>query len=371
MNNKKNSGGLFGGIIAGIIFIIGGICLLWWNEGRTVKTQAGINEAEKNLIQVKSETVDSNNEGKLIATNGDLDLSKAGELKDDTFGIHVKSAVMERTVEMYQWEENCETDSDNNERCTYKKVWTDDVIDSSSFKESGHTNPGSLSYESKTYTADIVEVGAFTIPKELLEKLSTSAEKKEVDLLEEYTEKIEGYEVKGKYITTMSSDDPKIGDVRISYSYNDADSVSILGVQSGNTFTEYTSKVGTKIYRIKEGIHTGKDIVIDMTNENKMMKWLLRLAGTIIIMIGIGALFSPIQTIANYVPILNNIVSFATGIIAFVLGLAISLVVIAVAWFRYRPILSIVLIVIVAGLIVVLMKSKKKKPIEDKKVEEA
>ena len=360
--NKKSSGGIFGGIIAGLIFIIGGICLLWWNEGRTVKTQAGIDEAEKEFVQVTSESIDSNNEGKLIATNGDLDLSKAGELKDDEFGIKVLSAIMERTVEMYQWKETCETDDDNNETCSYKKIWSEEVINSSGFTKSGYTNPSSIPYESKTYIADIVEVGAFVIPKTLIEHLDADTDKKSSELLEEYTEKKDGYVVDGKYITTMTdSSSPKIGDIRISYSYNDADSVSILAVQNGNTFTEYTSKAGTTIYRIKEGIYTGKDIVIDMTNENKMMKWLLRLAGTILLMIGIASILSPIQRLANFVPLLGNVVSFATGLISFVLGLAMALVVIAVAWFRFRPLLSIILIIVVAALIVFLITMRKKK----------
>ena len=372
MNNKKNSGGIFGGIIAGIIMIIGGICLLWWNEGRTIKTQQGINEAEKNMIQVKSDSIDEKNEGKLIATNGDLDLSNAEELIDETFGVHVKSPIMKRTVEMYQWDETCETDNDNKEICTYKKVWSDSMIDSSEF-QSGHTNPSSMLYDSKTYIAEGVKVGEFILPRTLIEKLSTDVEKNTTALLEEYVEKVEGYEVKGKYITNMTDEEnPKIGDLRISFSYNDASSVSVLAVQTANTFGEYTSSVGTTIFRIKEGIHTGKDIVIDMTNENKLFKWLLRLGGTLLIMIGIGALLSPITTLANFVPIFGNVVSFATGLISFVLGLAISLVVIALAWFRYRPILSIVLIVIVVGLVVFLRKyqSSKAKIAKDVKPQE-
>ena len=360
--NKKSSGGIFGGIIAGIIFIIVGIGLLWWNEGRTVKTQAGINEAGKNYIQVESSSVDTENEGKLIATNGDIDLSESGDIVDATFGITVKSALLEREVEMYQWEESCTTDSDDKETCTYKKDWHDSLIDSSDFKESGHSNPGSMPYDSETYIAPNVRVGAFLLPDSLIEKLSTDGEKKNEELVNEYTNKKEGYEVDGNYITNVVNEDgPKIGDVRISFHYNNSKSVSILAVQTADTFSEYVTKVGTKVFRIKEGIHTGDVIIQDMTNENKMMKWLLRALGWVLLMAGVGALFSPITKLANFVPILGNVVSFATGLIAFVVGTTISLLVIAIAWFRYRPILSIILILIGVALFVLLMTLKKKK----------
>ena len=83
--NKKNSG-----ILGGLLLLLVGIGLLWWNEGRTVKNQSGINEARKNYTQIKSDKIDSKYDGKLVATNGNLDLSASPELKDEKFGITVK-----------------------------------------------------------------------------------------------------------------------------------------------------------------------------------------------------------------------------------------------------------------------------------------
>ena len=59
-NTKKGSG-----ILGGLILLVAGVGILWSNEGRTVKTQSAISEASKNYIQVKSDSVDSKNEGKL------------------------------------------------------------------------------------------------------------------------------------------------------------------------------------------------------------------------------------------------------------------------------------------------------------------
>ena len=367
MKGKNKTGGILGGIILVII----GICLLWYNEGRTVKTQKAISEARKTYIEVKSDKVDSKNEGKLIATNGKIDLTNTNELVDDTFGIKVKSAKMIRTVEMYQWTEECSTDDNNNEHCEYKKEWKAELVDSSEFKESGHSNPTSMPYENNTYLADNVKLGAFTLSKDLQDNLSTDKSVGNEQLTTEYINKKEGLKISGNYIDNIpESGTPEIGNIRISFKYNDSDSATVLAVQNGETFSKFIAKSGKAVYRIKEGVHTGAEILQDMTNENNFIKWLLRILGIILIIGGINSLFAPLQKLANFVPILGGLVGFASGLVSFVLGLAISLVVIALAWFRFRPLLSIILIVIVVGLVLLLKKMKNKTPEDETKKDE-
>ena len=47
------------------------------------------------------------------------------------------------------------------------------------------------------------------------------------------------------------------------------------------------------------------------------------------------------------------------GVVSFLVGLAISLIVIAISWFAARPIVSIILLAVIAGLIVALFLYKK------------
>ena len=357
----KKGDSIFGGIIAGVVMIIIGVCILWYNEGRTVKTQKGINEARDQYVQVKSDKVDSKNEEKLIATNGKLDLSEASELVDDVFNVKAASAKMVREVEMYQWEESCHTDDNNNKQCSYKKDWNDRLIDSSDFQKSGHENPTEMPYESKTYLANNVKLGAFTLPENLIDDLSTKKVKTTNELNEEYANAIEGYQVRGEYVTNQSAEGgPEVGNVRIKFKYNDATSASVLAVQTGNTFSKYVTKYDTKIFRIKEGTHTGKEIIQDLVDENNTLKWILRILGTILVMLGIGSIFSPINKLAGWIPLVGGAVGLVTGLVSILAGLAVSLVVIAIAWFRFRPLLSISLLVIVAICIILLFVLKKK-----------
>ena len=134
MKKKGNS------LLGGIIILIIGIGLLWWNEGNNVKNIQSVNEGLKNYTDVSSEKIDAAYDNKLIATNGKLEVT--GTITDDEFAVSTNSAVLFRKVEMYQWKEDCD---DNN--CNYEKVWDDDIIDSSNFEKSGHEND---SVQSKT-----------------------------------------------------------------------------------------------------------------------------------------------------------------------------------------------------------------------------
>lgn len=346
--SAKKSGGFLGGII---IFIIG-IFVLWNNEGRAVKTQNAINEALKGYTDVSSEKIDSQYEGKIIATTGKIDLSNSSELRDSKFGISAKAVKLQRVVEMYQWDESCETDDDNNETCTYDKKWSDEIIDSSEFSKSGHSNPSTMKIEGDVYVASDVKVGAFTLPERLIDKLSYDKTYGNEKLEEQYKNTVDGYKINEKYITnSVDTENPEIGDLRISYKYATDGEVSLIGVQSGDTVRAYTAKKGKSIFEIRRGSYTGREILVGMTEANKNIKWFLRILGTILVIAGIASLFSPLQSLTNKVPVLGSIVNFSTGLFSGVVGFAVALIVIAIAWFRFRPVLSIVLIVIVVALL--------------------
>ena len=74
------------------------------------------------------------------------------------------------------------------------------------------------------------------------------------------------------------------------------------------------------------------------------MKWILRLIGTLLIIFGIAAVFGPLTTLTSYVPILGKLVGGAVFVVSLLLGLAISLLVIAVSWIVFRPLLGICLL---------------------------
>ena len=98
-----------------------------------------------------------------------------------------------------------------------------------------------------------------------------------------------------------------------------------------------------------------------MTKTNKTIKWGLRILGVVLIIGAFSSMLSFITFLANKIPVLGSIVSGATSVVSTILGLGLSLIVIAIAWFRFRPILSIILIAIVIALIVFLKMYQPKK----------
>ena len=113
-----------------------------------------------------------------------------------------------------------------------------------------------------------------------------------------------------------------------------------------------------------DGVRSGEEMINIIEKENKLLKWGLRLLGLILCCSGIAALFKPLSTLANFVPILGGLVDAAVGLVAFVAGLAITLVVIAIAWIRFRPVLGISLLAISLVLIIFLITKAKKKKVE-------
>lgn len=103
----------------------------------------------------------------------------------------------------------------------------------------------------------------------------------------------------------------------------------------------------------------------DAKTENTVMAWILRVVGIILVMAGIRMVLAPLSVLADVIPILGTIVGAGTGIVAFLLGLAWSLLVIAIAWIRFRPLLAGGLIAAVVGLLALLyIKGRKNRKME-------
>lgn len=356
MNKQRKGGGIVGGFL---LFIIG-ISLLWWNEGRTAKTISLLKEAKANYVQLDTPKIDKANNNKLVSTNGKLDVSSSKELVDEEFGVKASSAKMERIVEVYQWDEECTTDEDNNTTCTYKKEWSSDLIDSSTFKEKGHDNPTSKQYENKVYLGDNVKLGEFVIPNDLVSKLSTKESIRDLNSEVATSKNLKISSNGDSYTNTQDEANPQIGDMKITFNKNNTTDVSILAVQTNDTFSAYTAKNGKSLEVIREANMTGAEIIAALVKNNNMLKWIFRLIGFILVSCGIASLFSFLTMITSRIPILGSLVGGTISLISMLLGLAISFIVCAIAWFRFRPIISIILLV-GAGVAICLVKFLPKK----------
>ena len=346
--NIKNS---FGGIIVGLIIFVISIVVLWCNEGNLARQNKIANYINNNAIPVESSIIDNANDSKLISTSG-----KAITNESLTDGIITvpNALALKRTVEMYQWEENEETESKTNmggsttETTTYsyEKVWSDKPIDSSKFHKTSYTNP-QMTLQSERYNAKNGEFGAF--------KLSETQTLSMHDL-SDYTNLpwSSKYKIVGNYYYQgQNMDSPSIGDIRISYSYKQSNSpISVIGMQrSDKTITPMISKDG-KIYIQYDGLLSQAEMVEKFKKGNILLTNIFRFIGFILMFIGLNMILRPLAVLLSFIPVFERIVSIISGGIVFLVSLVLSLLVIAIAWLFYRPVLAICILALVAALVI-------------------
>jgi len=121
--------------------------------------------------------------------------------------------------------------------------------------------------------------------------------------------------------------------------------VSLIGKQTGDTFTAWTTSRGRTVeQRLEVDSLDGAAMFSQMEAENARLTWVLRLVGFLMMFFGITLILRPLSVIADVLPILRNIVGFGAALVTFLLTSAFSLLVISVAWVAYRPLLGVPLL---------------------------
>jgi hypothetical protein len=366
---------LFGSIksvLFGLILFIAAFPVLFWNEGRAVKTARSLQEGAGAVVSVPADTVNGANEGKLVHLTGAV--STEAPVVDDELGVQAQAVKLIRNVEMYQWKENEKSEerkklgggTETTKTYTYEKAWTSSPIDSSQFQSAaGHENPGQFPYESKTVTADPVKAGAFTMAPEQIDKLSDAQDLKldaaaAEQLPEDAKDKLQVAD--GRFYMGENPASAQIGDVRISFQVVNPSQVSLVAVQTGSSFAPYQAQAGDTVLLVEEGLHTAVEMFKTAEKQNVIMTWILRVGGWFIMFLGLFMVFRPISVFADVVPLFGTMLGAGVGIFAFMLSAALSFITIAVAWIFVRPVLGIALLVLaVAGLVWLVRRGRAKK----------
>ena len=173
-------GGTVKGVVVGLGLFILGFPVLFWNEGNSVKTAKALDEGEGACISVESNAkIDAEMEGQLVHMTGRADTEDV--LSDEQFGVSEKAIALCRKTEMFQWKENSKTTEKKNlggsvtktTTYTYEQVWSSSAIDSSSFKEPGHDNPGVIEFPSEEKRAANVTFGAFRLNERQIARIGS------------------------------------------------------------------------------------------------------------------------------------------------------------------------------------------------------
>ncbi len=345
------------GMIVGGIMFIASFPLLAWNEGRSVKEANSLEEGKKVVVSIDAAKESPQTEGMLVFTSGKATTDE--ELEDPEFGVSHVGIKLKRTVEMYQWEEDKDTDEDRNgnKKTTYKyeKKWSEKEISSSGFRiQEGHQNPKTMPFHSATQQAQEVMLGVHMLSQGLIDQITEySGMPLNQDALDAAPE-VEGKEVKlggGGLYYGRNASIPEIGDVRVVFSLLPPQNVSVVARQAKSTFGPYQTKAGNTIELLEPGLHDANYVFTKALDRNATMTWILRAVGWFCMFLGLCLMLGPLTTVANAIPIFGSVVGLGVGLAAFVLASVLSLVTIAVAWIFVRPIAAVTLLVVCGAMI--------------------
>lgn len=373
----------FKSIATGFTLFLGATAMLWWNEGNSVKTADMLEEAQGVCVVMENPSKkDASLEGQLVcgtamAVTEDL-------LTDKDFGLSVNAISMKRKVEYYQWHETkteeTKEKSDGSEKkivtYDYRRDWSSTPIGSSKFKQHyGHVNVVLAEFEDGEQWAEHVSFGAYSLNNSLIHSINTYEPLRPElsdDVLRQLDKTIQAsYERHYTKKEGLNSNDlnyvhvsdnqlylglepgsPTVGDVRIKFErVAPSHEVTVVAVVNGNGFGPFKAKNGYMLEKLVMGKKDMDQFFEDEQETNTFNTWAYRILGIIMVIGALKLIFGFVVTLTKIVPFLSTIVGWGVGVICTVLGVVWSLIVIAIAWLFYRPIVGIALLVI-AGILV-------------------
>ena len=373
----------FKSIATGFTLFLGATAMLWWNEGNSVKTADMLEEAQGVCVVMENPSKkDASLEGQLVcgtamAVTEDL-------LTDKDFGLSVNAISMKRKVEYYQWHETkteeTKEKSDGSEKkivtYDYRRDWSSTPIGSSKFKQHyGHVNVVLAEFDDGEQWAEHVSFGAYTLNNSLIHSINTY-EPLRPDLSDDVLRQLDktiqaSYERHYTKKEGLNSNDlnyvhvsdnqlylglepgsPTVGDVRIKFEkVAPSHEVTVVAVVNGDGFGPFKAKNGYMLEKLVMGKKDMDQFFEDEQETNTFNTWAYRILGIIMVIGALKLIFGFVVTLTKIVPFLSTIVGWGVGVICTVLGVVWSLIVIAIAWLFYRPIVGIALLVI-AGILV-------------------
>lgn len=344
-------------IVVGLVLILVGSVLLFWNEGRAVQTAKSLDEGMRLAVPVPNPQVISvENNGKLVHVVGPLSTDQI--LSDADYGVAIHAVKLRRSVEMYQWVEH-ETESRYNEggqtriekHYSYSKEWRSDLVRSMSFDSPfNHENPTSMAVQSKTYQAERVHVGEFSLSNALVGKVNDYKH-----FIPGHTHRVD-HNVKvydGIFYHSYDPLNPQVGDLRVKFEYagvsgktqlGPPSQVSIIARQTGSHLSTYQTVAGDQLELLYHGSLSVKEIFGREQMQNTMLTWAVRFGGWVLMFVAFSCLTSIITTLVDWFPIVRDIVALGVCLMNLSLSISLSLTVIALGWIRYRPLLGMTIL---------------------------
>ena len=325
----------------------------------------------------------------------------ADSLCDVTFGIGAVAVRLERTVQYYQWVEDAKTETRDKigggqeevTTYTYSREWVGSPVNSQEFKDADYRRKNFvvMNLEDECYLAENVTFGAYRLPENLISSISGTVPMeldfskgqlkqwdRDVRMCFESKAKAEpdstavpdnvpddtadaGYvHVNGNVLYFgKNPNEPQIGDMSITFTKVLPGEASVIAEVNGTNLRPFVAKNGKEFSALTMGTASMEEMYQSEHTINKNITWILRIAGLLLVILGLKGIFSILTTLLKVLPFLANIAELGVNLVCSVLGLVWSLLVIALAWLFYRPVIAGVLLVVIIALVVFLVRKGK------------
>jgi len=425
-------------VLVGIVLFLGMFPLLFWNERRSVERYTTLKQGEGITVAIDSLVLETQNVGKLVYIEGLLQASSSlPPLIDPIFGITgyqnkektaaastssvvtnevtssnssssstVSTVVasngtdtsmgnddddtnrdgilkLMRQTTMFQWEQYSDTNkrkklgggTETVKTTKYRKVWSDSIIASSTFKkQTDHQNPyTSMPYQNLELVQEKITVGpVYQVPTQSLAQINWYEQVDAKYISKEHINNAvlrEGNNVlvyeNGFYIgynnnnnnnnnstTTIAAPnvfEPTIGDIRVTFETVDADSVSIVAKQENaqGVLTPYQTTNGGSILLFERGELSIATMYEKGRNDNQLTTWIIRIVGYALMACAIYLCLSPLEVVADVIPFLGDLVGCGLICVAMVFASFFAGTTIALAWLIYHPLIGIIILLII------------------------
>ncbi len=346
---------------AGFMLVLSACGLLFWNEGRAVKTARSLDQGAGIVVAINADSPDGEQSGKLVHFSGQL--VPQGQAEDTLFPqVKAKEGFSRllRNVEMLQWVEvKTRKSSDgesgsSREKLSYEKKWMDTPIDSSRFQISdGHENPA-MDLESETFGVASGTVGQINLSGKLFRHLGEEWPVVPDDAARQAVATLLGQgrdvAVNGSFIVVRSNPaEPSVGDLRISFKQGGAETVSAIGRLDGDSLRPFASAEGRKLLMVREGKLGAQEMFEQAHDANSAGTVFLRFGGFIAMFCGFLMAFSILGELTRFIPVIGTATRSASKLVSFALSVVLSSFIIAMAWILHRPLIALAVLAVGAA----------------------
>lgn len=266
--------------ILGVLLLLAGTGLVAMTEQGLLDNRHASDRHGGPIVDLgEGSAVAQGHHGNLVRVFGPVRVVE--EAFDPEFGQRAHAPVLIRHVEMFQWRE-IRFGSDVH----YEQDWVDRPIDSSRFaKTSGHANPERFPIEGKQFDAGQARIGNFAISAPLLHALP-GGELITPDIKTLPANLAAAFSPHGNYFTTSEHpDQPRLGDLRVSWEAIPAQVVTVFAQISGDQLVPAANAADGKGFDVQVGDRSLVDAVPDVPAPPSFV-WLRRLAALLLAIIG-------------------------------------------------------------------------------------